>query len=525
MKKLITLLGVIALSILVYAILSPSPVSSQGAGTAASLYRTAYVNLLTQSASSVRYCTNCQATSPCTSGGSGAFAFKVGSAWNCTDGGGVSGGANAALSNLASVSINTTLLAQSGVDLGSTTKSFRDLFLSGGGTYGTNYFRFTGTPTSQRTLTVPNETGTLCTTGSVCSGYQSTITFGTGVQTALGVNIGSAGAPVLFNGAGGTPSSITLTNGTGLPLSGHATQATNTIVGNATSGSAAPTALAIGTCSTAGSALKWTTNTGFGCNTAIDAATLGSATFAAPGAIGGGTPAAAAFTTLAATTSVYVGTGSASGGTFKFEADPGVSAVVRLRLGGNGAATHLAFNLGLDTGVGTLNLEEGATGAVRLSLTQAGLFSLPALTSDATHTDSSVCQDTTTHSFYSGSGAAGICLGTSSFRFKRDIRPLNIGLAQIVRLNPISFNYIKNYGDGGARRQVGFAAEDVNKIMPSLVGMDKDGKPQSVDYMGVMVVAVNALKELNDKFENYKTVTDAKLAAQQRTISKLRHQR
>lgn len=41
---------------------------------------------------------------------------------------------------------------------------------------------------------------------------------GTGVLTALGVNIGSAGAPVLFNGAGGTPSSLTLTNATGLPV-------------------------------------------------------------------------------------------------------------------------------------------------------------------------------------------------------------------------------------------------------------------------------------------------------------------
>lgn len=43
---------------------------------------------------------------------------------------------------------------------------------------------------------------------------------GTGVATALGVNVGSAGAPVLFNGAGGTPSSLTLTNATGLPLAG-----------------------------------------------------------------------------------------------------------------------------------------------------------------------------------------------------------------------------------------------------------------------------------------------------------------
>ena len=44
---------------------------------------------------------------------------------------------------------------------------------------------------------------------------QATITFGTNVQTALGVNIGSAGAPVLFDGAGGTPSSLTGTNITG----------------------------------------------------------------------------------------------------------------------------------------------------------------------------------------------------------------------------------------------------------------------------------------------------------------------
>ena len=42
---------------------------------------------------------------------------------------------------------------------------------------------------------------------------------GTGVGTALGVNVGSAGAFVTFNGALGTPSSGTLTNATGLPLS------------------------------------------------------------------------------------------------------------------------------------------------------------------------------------------------------------------------------------------------------------------------------------------------------------------
>lgn len=60
--------------------------------------------------------------------------------------------------------------------------------------------------------------GTLTnTTGYLLSNLSGA---GTGVLTALAVNIGSAGAPVLFNGAGGTPSSITLTNGTGLPIAG-----------------------------------------------------------------------------------------------------------------------------------------------------------------------------------------------------------------------------------------------------------------------------------------------------------------
>lgn len=42
---------------------------------------------------------------------------------------------------------------------------------------------------------------------------------GTGVGTALALNVGSAGAPVTFGGAGGTPSSINLTNASALPNS------------------------------------------------------------------------------------------------------------------------------------------------------------------------------------------------------------------------------------------------------------------------------------------------------------------
>jgi hypothetical protein len=67
------------------------------------------------------------------------------------------------------------------------------------------------------TKTLTNTTFNCGSTGNVCTvRLASDIAgFGTGVATALGVNVGSAGAPVLFNGALGTPSSGIATNLTG----------------------------------------------------------------------------------------------------------------------------------------------------------------------------------------------------------------------------------------------------------------------------------------------------------------------
>lgn len=57
---------------------------------------------------------------------------------------------------------------------------------------------------------------------SSCTAYaQSALTgLGTGISTALGINVGTAGSPVVNGGALGTPSSGTLTSCTGLPIAG-----------------------------------------------------------------------------------------------------------------------------------------------------------------------------------------------------------------------------------------------------------------------------------------------------------------
>jgi hypothetical protein len=96
---------------------------------------------------------------------------------------------------------------------------------------------------------------------------QSAITFGIGVQTALAINIGSIGSPILFNGAGGTPSSLVGTNITGtaaaLNIGGNSSTVTTnanltgaiTSVGNATS---------LGSFSSASLLAALTTKTGTG---------------------------------------------------------------------------------------------------------------------------------------------------------------------------------------------------------------------------------------------------------------------
>jgi hypothetical protein len=86
--------------------------------------------------------------------------------------------------------------------------------LTSGTSGGVLYYSATGTLASSGALAA-----NALVIGGGAGATPSTITTGTGVVTALGVNTGSAGAFVVNGGALGTPSSGTLTNATGLPIS------------------------------------------------------------------------------------------------------------------------------------------------------------------------------------------------------------------------------------------------------------------------------------------------------------------
>ena len=123
------------------------------------------------------------------------------------------------------------------------------------------------------------------------------------------------------------------------------------------------------------------------------------------------------------------------------------------------------------------------------------------MATDATKTDATVCRDTTTGQLYRGSGTLGICLGTSSERYKHDIKPLDVGLAQIMALQPKSFYMNKGYGDPN-KLMYGFKAEDAVHVLPKLTGHDAEGRVSSFDYLGVVPVLVKAMQEQQVKIDN-----------------------
>lgn len=165
----------------------------------------------------------------------------------------------------------------------------------------------------------------------------------------------------------------------------------------------------------------------------------------------------------------------------------------------NIASAGTAINIsGANVGIGSTIAGQAldVQGTIRAS----GTLILTGIASDSGKTDATICEDTTVHQLYSGSGTLGICLGTSSARYKHDIIPMKEGLTQLLKLRPVNFFYKDGYGDNGVKQQYGLIAEEVKDIIPGIVAFDKDGVPNSVDLLATVPMLIKATQEQHHQF-------------------------
>ena len=171
-------------------------------------------------------------------------------------------------------------------------------------------------------------------------------------------------------------------------------------------------------------------------------------------------------------------------------------------LTGSAASNVYAFHGNVASASGRYNIYMAGTAANYMAgaLTVDGDLTLTNLATDATHTDRTVCQDTTSKTLYFGSGALGICLGTSGRQFKTAFAPMRAGIDELMQIPMENYRYRLGYGDNGIKMQYGPTAQSVENVLPELVGRTNDGETINYDWGGLMFVGLRAIQQL--KTEN-----------------------
>jgi hypothetical protein len=108
---------------------------------------------------------------------------------------------------------------------------------------------------------------------------------------------------------------------------------------------------------------------------------------------------------------------------------------------------------------------------------------------------------------FSASFTSTVCASnivcSSDLRYKKNIIPLENSLSNILKINGVRYDWKqeefpeKHFSD---RNQIGFIAQEIEKIFPEMVFTDEKGF-KSVDYARLTPVLVEAIKELNFRNE------------------------
>jgi hypothetical protein len=114
----------------------------------------------------------------------------------------------------------------------------------------------------------------------------------------------------------------------------------------------------------------------------------------------------------------------------------------------------------------------------------------------------------------SGDIIANSIAGSSDIRFKKNIRPIYNALDKVKALKGVYFNWDqKNFPDKsfGAQDELGFIAQEVEKVVPEIVTKDKTKEEyRSVKYDKLVALLVEAIKEQQKQIDSLKIAVKKK---------------
>ena len=108
---------------------------------------------------------------------------------------------------------------------------------------------------------------------------------------------------------------------------------------------------------------------------------------------------------------------------------------------------------------------------------------------------------------------------TSDSRLKENIDDLQYGLEDVMKLKPVTFNWIDKPEKG---TKIGFLAQELNMVIKEAVYEDEEGKTDilGVNYADLVPVLTKAIQEQQIEIEKEK----AKNKLQQQEINELRRE-
>ncbi len=117
--------------------------------------------------------------------------------------------------------------------------------------------------------------------------------------------------------------------------------------------------------------------------------------------------------------------------------------------------------------------------------------------------------------YVNGDITANSIAGTSDIRFKTNIRPIVNALDKVKLLRGVYFNWNQKAfpeKEFGAQDELGFIAQEVEKVVPEIVSKDKTKEEyRSVKYDKLVALLVEAIKDQQKQIDNL-TIKVSKLS-------------